>query len=105
MNKQDLVNEIVRRTDITPRDVTLVLETALDRIRDTVSKGQRVTISGFGSFERVKRAPRLGRNPHTGEPVPIPATYVAAFRPGNEFREAVVSRRRRPAAKTKPRRR
>lgn len=99
MNKQDLVSDIVRRTNIQPRDVTLVLEMALDRIRDTVARGQRVTISGFGSFERVRRAPRLGRNPHTGEPVPIPATYVAAFRPGNEFREAVLPRRRRPSRK------
>ena len=101
MNKEDLVNEAARRAGIEEADVGRVLEAIMSAIRDTVARGQKVRLSGFGTFERVRRAPRLGRNPHTGEEVPIAATTVPAFRPGKEFREMVLPRRR----KRKPARR
>jgi DNA-binding protein HU-beta len=72
--------------------VARVVDAAIASIRDTVSKGQRVSLSGFGTFERRRRAPRIGRNPHTGEAVKIPATNTAMFRPGGDFREAVLGR-------------
>jgi DNA-binding protein HU-beta len=83
--------------------VARVVDAAIASIRDTVAKGQRVSLSGFGTFERRKRAPRIGRNPHTGEAVKIPATNTAMFRPGGEFREAVLGRAARKRA-AKPRR-
>jgi DNA-binding protein HU-beta len=83
--------------------VARVVDASIASIRDTVAKGQRVSLSGFGTFERRRRAPRIGRNPHTGEAVKIPATNTAMFRPGGEFREAVLGRGARKRA-AKPRR-
>lgn len=105
MNKQDLINEVTRRTDIAEADVSRVLEAIMAAIRDRVAKGQRVTLSGFGTFERQRRAPRLGRNPHTGEEVPIPATTIPVFRAGNTFREMVLPKRRKQPGRRPARRR
>jgi DNA-binding protein HU-beta len=95
VNKGSLVSEIVKRTDIPPRDVAAVVDSLIEVIRDRVARGERVVLSGFGSFERVRRNPRTGRNPHTREAVRIPARTVPSFRPGMAFREAVAARRRR----------
>lgn len=103
MNKRGLVSEVAKRTDLAKASVARVVDAAIASIKDTVAKGQRVSLSGFGTFERRKRAPRLGRNPHTGQAVKIPATNAPMFRPGNEFREAVVGRGARKRA-VKPRR-
>jgi DNA-binding protein HU-beta len=103
VNKRGLVSEVAKRTDLAKASVARVVDAAIASIRDTVAKGQRVSLSGFGTFERRKRAPRIGRNPHTGEAVKIPATNTAMFRPGGEFREAVLGRAARKRA-AKPRR-
>lgn len=104
MNKGSLVSEIVKRTDLPPPDVAAVVDTLIDVVRERVARGERVVLSGFGSFERVRRNPRTGRNPHTREAVRIPARTVPSFRPGTAFREAVAAKRRRAAAR-KPSRR
>ena len=103
MNKRALVSEVAKRTDMAKASVARVVDAAIESIKSTVARGQRVTLSGFGTFERRKRAPRIGRNPHTGEAVKIPATNTAMFRPGGEFREAVLGRAARKRA-AKPRR-
>ncbi len=95
MNKSRLVREVSRRTGAEPAQVATILDAVLDAIRDTVVKGERIVLSGFGAFERVRRNPRTGRNPHTGEPVKIPARNVPAFRPGTRFRESVAAPRAR----------
>jgi DNA-binding protein HU-beta len=102
VNKRGLVSEVAKRTDMAKASVARVVDAAIASIRDTVAKGQRVSLSGFGTFERKRRAPRIGRNPHTGEAVKIPATNTAMFRPGAEFKEAVLGRSaRKRAAKPK----
>ena len=93
-----------RRSGAEPAQVARILDALLDAIRDTVGKGERIVLSGFGAFERVRRNPRTGRNPHTGEPVKIPARYVPAFRPGTRFREAVATPRARKRATARPKR-
>ena len=98
MNKSRLVREVSRRTGAEPAQVASILDALLDAIRDTVAKGERVALSGFGAFERVRRNPRTGRNPHTGEPVKIPARNVPAFRPGGKFKESVAAPRRKKTA-------
>jgi DNA-binding protein HU-beta len=103
VNKRALVSEVAKRTDMAKASVARVVDAAIESIKSTVARGQRVTLSGFGTFERRKRAPRIGRNPHTGEAVKIPATNTAMFRPGGEFREAVLGRAARKRA-AKPRR-
>lgn len=94
MNKTTLVAEIAKRADLPRSDVAEVVDVALALIRERVARGQRVSLAGFGSFERVRRSPRLGRNPRTREAVKIPARNVPVFKPGTAFREAVATRRR-----------
>jgi DNA-binding protein HU-beta len=104
VNKASLVSEIVKRTDLSPGDVAAVVDSVLDVVRERVARGERVVLSGFGSFERVRRNPRIGRNPHTREAVSIPARTVPSFRPGTAFREAVAAKRRRTLARKPVRR-
>jgi DNA-binding protein HU-beta len=100
MNKGSLVSEIARRTDVQPASVARVVDAMLDVVRERVVRGERVVLSGFGTFERVRRNPRTGRNPHTGAAVRIPARNMPSFRAGAAFRDAVLSWRRQPARKT-----
>jgi len=68
-----------------------VLEAIVETIQNVVVAGERVTLSGFGVFERADRAPRVGRNPANGSAVQIAARSVPAFRPGTEFKELVAA--------------
>ena len=99
MNKSSLVSEVVKRTDVQRSEVVKVVDTVLRVVRDQVARGQRVALSGFGTFERVRRNPRTGRNPHTREAVKIPARNAPVFRPAASFRESVAGRRRQPRKK------
>ncbi len=94
MNKGALVSEVSKRADVAPSSVARVVDAVLDVIRDRVARGERVTLAGFGTFERVRRNPRVGRNPHTREAVRIPARNQPAFRAGAAFRRTVEARRR-----------
>ena len=77
-----------------------MVDSLIEVVRDRVARGERVVLSGFGSFERVRRNARTGRNPHTREAVKIPARTVPWFRPGMAFREAVAAKRRSRARRT-----
>jgi DNA-binding protein HU-beta len=100
VNKASLVSEVVKRTDVARSEASRVVDAVIHVIREQVTRGQRVVLSGFGTFERVRRNPRTGRNPHTREAVRIPARNAPVFKPGAGFREAVAaSRRRKPPGK------
>src|SRR5690606_18335325 len=73
------------------------VESVVDAVLRQVAAGGSVAITGFGTFEPVDRAPRTGRNPHTGDPVPIPAARVPRFRPGSYFRAVVAEPSELPA--------
>ncbi len=90
MNKEDLVKEISKKTKLSQKDVAEVLNATIDAITKTVSKGKKVTLVGFGSFESRKRAARMGRNPQTGKEIKIPAKTVPAFSAGKKFKELVA---------------
>lgn len=94
MNKGDLVSEVVKRTAVDRPTAARVVDGVLAVVRDRVAKGERVSLSGFGTFERQRRNARTGRNPRTGEAVGIPARYQPVFRPGTAFRNSVLGRRR-----------
>lgn len=99
MNKGELVSEVARRTGASRAEVAAVMDAVLDAIRDAVASGERVSLSGFGSFQRQRRNPRLARNPRRPEvEIVVPARDVPAFQPGKAFREQVAAARRRRRA-------
>jgi DNA-binding protein HU-beta len=91
MNKGELVDQIASKANVTKKDADLVLSAMLEVILDSVAKGDKVTLVGFGTFEARDRQAREGRNPSTGKPIKIPATRVPAFSAGKLFKEKVLS--------------
>ena len=89
MNKEELVQEISKKANVTQKETTEVLSSLIDTIQKTVAKGKKVTLVGFGTFEPRKRAARTGRNPQTGKELKIPAKTVPAFTAGKKFKTVV----------------
>ena len=89
MNWEELVAEIAKQTKLTQKSVGEVLTAIIDVTQDTVKKGEKVTLVGFGTFEPRKRAARNGRNPQTGETIKIEAKTVPTFSAGKKFKEIV----------------
>ncbi len=89
MNKEELVQEISKKANVTQKEATEVLSSLIDTIQKTVAKGKKVTLVGFGTFEPRKRAARIGRNPQTGKELKIPAKTVPAFSAGKKFKTIV----------------
>lgn len=90
MNKEELVKEIAKKSKVSQKHANDLLSTTLEVIQKTVSKGKKVTLVGFGTFEPRKRAARNGRNPQTGKEIQIPAKTIPAFSAGKKFREALL---------------
>ncbi|ELS00704.1 MAG: HU family DNA-binding protein [Cyanobacteria bacterium P01_F01_bin.143] len=90
MNKGELVDRISQKATVTKKQADAVLTAAVETIMEAVSEGDKVTLVGFGSFERRDRKQREGRNPKTGEKMNIPATKVPAFSAGKLFKEKVA---------------
>jgi DNA-binding protein HU-beta len=89
MNKEELVQEIAKKTKLSQKEVADVVSGLVETIEKAVSKGEKVTLVGFGSFEARKRAARTGRNPKTGAVLNIPAKSVPAFTAGKQFKDVV----------------
>ena len=89
MNKEELVQEISKKANVTQKEATEVLSSLIDTIQKTVAKGKKVTLVGFGTFEPRKRAARNGRNPQTGKEISIPAKTVPVFSAGKKFKTVV----------------
>jgi len=89
MNKEELVQEVSKKAKVTQKEVAEVLSTFVDVVEKTVSKGKKVTLVGFGTFEARKRSARTGRNPQTGKEIKIPAKTVPTFSAGKKFKELV----------------
>jgi DNA-binding protein HU-beta len=90
VNKGELIEALSARLG-DKRAATQALEAVLTEIQNTVTKGGKVSITGFGVFEKKVRAARTARNPRTGEAVKVKKTSVPAFRAGTGFRELVAS--------------
>ncbi|MGF1938882.1 MAG: HU family DNA-binding protein [Nostoc sp. ChiQUE02] len=90
MNKGELVDAVAAKTNITKKQADEVISAFLSVVTEAVANGDKVTLIGFGSFERRERSEREGRNPKTNEPMTIPATKVPAFSAGKQFREKVA---------------
>ena len=90
MTKSDLIEKIsFSQGHLSYRDVELSVKTIIEKMSDRLSSGERIEIRGFGSFCLHYRAPRIGRNPKTGEKVSLRAKHVPHFKPGKELRERV----------------
>ena len=92
MNKGELVDAVAEASGESKRTVQAVLDTTIDTIQKHVKRDERVSLPGFGTFERRSRSARTGRNPQTGEEIEIKATKVPAFKPGAGFKDFVAGR-------------
>ncbi|RCJ42517.1 DNA-binding protein [Nostoc punctiforme NIES-2108] len=90
MNKGELVDAVAAKTNITKKQADEIISAFLSVVTEAVANGEKITLVGFGSFERRDRSEREGRNPKTNEPMTIPATKVPAFSAGKQFREKVA---------------
>jgi DNA-binding protein HU-beta len=97
MNKAELIDVLTRKLKTDRRSATEAVEEVVDAIVRAVNKGESVTITGFGVFERRRRAARVARNPRTGETVKVKPTSVPAFRPGAQFKAIVSGSQRLPS--------
>ncbi|AIL12834.1 hypothetical protein IM40_03775 [Candidatus Paracaedimonas acanthamoebae] len=89
MTKAELVAEIAKVAGSTKQDSERALNGVFDSIKEALSKGEEVRLTGFGSFKVNGRAARTGRNPRTGAEIKIAASKVPVFRPGKELKDAV----------------
>lgn len=90
MTKSELIERIAYKQDQLPaRDVDFAVKSIIEMMSDQLSMGNRIEIRGFGSFSLHFRAPRVGRNPKTGDSVELTGKYVPHFKPGKELRTRV----------------
>ncbi|ATH08251.1 integration host factor [Halobacteriovorax marinus] len=90
MNKKELLETILKNKELnhmTKKDAELFLNTTIDTIKKTVKKGEDVSLIGFGSFSKVRRAARAGVNPATGEKIKIKAKNLPKFKPGKAWKD------------------
>lgn len=97
MNSGELVDHISKKTEISKSIVKKTLGHFFDTVRNQVKLGNKVSIAGFGVFENMTRKGRVARNPLTGENVKVPTKKVPKFRPGKNFRELLIKKKRKLA--------
>lgn len=92
MNKEELVQEVSKKAKVTQKEAAEIINSFMDTVQKAVSKGKKVTLVGFGTFEARKRAARTGRNPQTGKPIKIAAKTAPVFSAGKKFKDIVNSK-------------
>ena len=96
MNKTELVEEVAAATKVPPKEVAKVVEALIATVVRAVMRGEKVVLSGFGTFHRRTRSKRTARDIWADRPLQVPSTNVPAFKPGRPFREVVDRRRGTP---------
>lgn len=91
MNKEDLVNTISEKSGLSKKESAAAVSETLSAIKDALLKGEKVQLIGFGTFDVVERAARMGINPQTKEKMQILAKKVVRFRAGKTLKAAVAS--------------
>ncbi|MBT0586352.1 integration host factor subunit beta [Alteromonas oceanisediminis] len=90
MTKSELIERLALQAQHVPaHELEIAVKELLEQLAQTLQKGERIEIRGFGSFSLHYRAPRVGRNPKTGETVQLEGKYVPHFKPGKELRDRV----------------
>ena len=90
MTKKDIVLKIANDTKMKQQDIKKIVQKALDSIIDSLVNGQTVELRNFGIFKVKSRRGRTGRNPRTGQVVPVPPKRVVVFKPGLEMKKRVI---------------
>lgn len=91
MTKRELVIRVANKLGMTQSDVAKVIEGTFEAVSEALAEGKRWELRDFGVFEVKTRASRIGRNPRTGDQVPVPERRVVTFRPGKKMKEIVAS--------------
>ena len=90
MNKTELISVTAQNAGIARKDAERIINAAIDAITAALTEGDKVQLSGFGSFEVKDREARVGRNPHTKESIEIPATKVPGFKASKTLKDTVA---------------
>jgi DNA-binding protein HU-beta len=89
MTKADLIDAVAEKIDLPKNQAERTVNLIFDDITEALKNGQKVNVSGFGTFTVSDRQARQGRNPKTGEPIDIPASRAAKFKAGKGLKEAL----------------
>lgn len=89
MIRKDVIAKIVEKTELPEKEVALVYKAFTETVIEALKEGDKVQLTGFGTFEVGERAAREGRNPFSGEVIQIPAARTPKFKAGKSFKEAV----------------
>lgn len=90
MNKTELIAQAAENAGLTKKDTERVINAAIDAITAALAEGDKVQLSGFGTFETKDREARMGRNPHTKESIEIPATRVPTFKASKALKDIIA---------------
>lgn len=89
MNKNELVTSVAEKSSLSKKDAEAAINAFTATVEDALKAGDKVQLTGFGSFEVKQRAARTGINPQTKQPVQIAASNAPAFKPGKLFKDAI----------------
>lgn len=89
MTKAEIVEQIYEKIGFSKKESADIVEMVFDTMKDTLSRGEKIKISGFGNFVVRQKRPRVGRNPQTGEQIEITARKVLTFRPSHVLKSAL----------------
>jgi len=90
LTKQELIDVVSEKAGLTKKDTGAVVDVILESIVDSLKRGEKVALVGFGTFEAKTRKAREGRNPATGETIQIPARTVPSFKAGRALKDALL---------------
>lgn len=92
MNKTELITQVAQKSDLTKKDAEKAVKSVFEAISDSLQKGDKVQIIGFGTFEVRQRKAREGRNPRNNEVIQIEASKTPAFKAGKQLKDLVNSK-------------
>ncbi len=90
MNKSELIAAVAESAGLTKKDTERIVNAVIDTVTASLARGEKVQISGFGTFETKTREARVGRNLHTKEEITIPATRVPGFKASKTLKDTVA---------------
>ena len=90
MNKTELIAAVAEKTGLTKKEAERVVSATFETVTESLKKGEKVSVSGFGIFEVKTREARIGRNPRTKEEIKIPATKLPAFKASKALKDVVA---------------